>query len=127
MKILQLESRRNSLQIYFEGSKDKLHTLLTRQKPITFDRGTEFASYKNLELTAYFCKPYSPWQKGSNENFNVRLRRYLPKNYNPKNLSQELLDTISDAMNNQPRKCLGFKAPQGVFYNQRTYSVALDP
>jgi IS30 family transposase len=110
------------------GIKNTMKTLPTKyRKTITFDRGTEFASYRNLELTTYFCNPHSPWQKGSNENFNGRLRRYLPKTYNPKNLSQALLDKISNVMNNQPRKCLGFKTPSEVFHNRRTYSVALDP
>lgn len=97
------------------------------KKTITFDRGTEFASYRNLGVATFFCNPHSPWQKGSNENFNGRLRKYLPKTYNPKNLSQDLLDKISNAMNNQPRKCLGFKTPQEVFYGQTTHYVALDP
>ncbi|MDX1924033.1 MAG: IS30 family transposase [Rickettsiaceae bacterium] len=49
------------------------------KKTITFDRGKEFASYKDLGMTTFFCNPHSPWQKGSNENFNGRLRRYFPK------------------------------------------------
>ena len=110
------------------GIKNALSNVPSKhKKTITFDRGTEFASYKNLELTTYFCNSHSPWQKGSNENFNGRLRKYLPKTYNPKNLSQELLDKISDIMNNQPRKCLGFKTPQEVFYSQTMRLVALDP
>lgn len=110
------------------GIQNALSTIPSKhKKTITFDRGTEFAAYKNLELTTYFCNPHSPWQKGSNENFNGRLRRYLPKNYNPKNLSQDLLDKISYSMNNQPRKCLGFKTPQEVFYSQTMRLVALDP
>lgn len=110
------------------GIQNALSTIPSKhKKTITFDRGTEFASYKNLELTTYFCNPHSPWQKGSNENFNGRLRKYLPKNYNPKNLSRDLLDKISDVMNNQPRKCLGFKTPQEVFYSQTMRLVALDP
>jgi len=97
------------------------------KKTITFDRGAEFASYRNLELTTYFCNPHSPWQKGSNENNNGRLRRYLPKTYNPINLSQELLDKIEYKMNNQPRKCLGFKSPVEVFYGRKLQYVALGP
>ncbi len=100
---------------------------LKQRKTITFDRGTEFASFRNLDLTTYFCNPHSPWQKGGNENFNGRLRRYLPKKYDHRNLSQELLDNIEEKMNNQPRKCLGFKTPNEVFYNRKLQYVALDP
>ena len=110
------------------GIQDVLSKLPQKyKKTITFDRGKEFASYRNPGVTTFFCNPHSPWQKGSNENFNGRLRRYLPKNYNPKNLSQDLLDKISDVVNNQPRKCLGFKTPQEVFYGQAKCYVALDP
>ncbi len=97
------------------------------RKTITFDRGTEFASFRNLDITTYFCDSHSPWQKGGNENFNGRLRRYLPKKYDHRNLSQELLDNIEEKMNNQPRKCLGFKTPTELFYNRKLQYVALDP
>ena len=110
------------------GIKNTLDLLPQKhKKTITFDRGTEFASYRNLELTTYFCNPHSPWQKGSNENFNGRLRRYLPKAYNPKNLSQELLDKIEEQMNNQPRKCLAWRSPVEVLYGHKLQYVALDP
>jgi len=76
-------------------------------KTMTFDRGTEFASFRRLGITTYFCNPHSPWQKGGDENFNGRLRRYLPKKFDHRSLSQDLLDSIAEKMNNQPRKCLG--------------------
>jgi IS30 family transposase len=110
------------------GIKNKLSQLEPQQvKTITFDRGTEFAAFRNLEIDSYFCNPHSPWQKGSNENFNGRLRRYLPKKFDHRNLSQNLLDKIEQKMNNQPRKCLRFKTPLEVFYNQNLQYVALDP
>jgi len=113
------------------GIKNTL-SLLPRKhiKTITFDRGTEFASFRNLGITTFFCNPHSPWQKGSNENSNGRLRRYLPKKFNNRNLSQELLDDIEQKMNNQPRKCLGYRTPTEVFFNKYTNYftyVALDP
>lgn len=88
------------------------------KKTITFDRGTEFASYKSLNLQTYFCNPHSPWEKGGNENFNGRLRRFFPKNYNHNDLSQDKLDYVASLMNNTPRKCLGFKTPYEVLYGQ---------
>lgn len=88
------------------------------RRTITFDRGREFASHKDLNLPTFFCDPHSPWQKGSNENSNGRLRRYLPKRFDHRDLSQNLLDLIQLKMNNTPRKCLGYKTPAEVlFYN----------
>nr|WP_240489594.1 IS30 family transposase [Legionella parisiensis] len=53
-------------------------------KSITFDQGVEFADYRYLEdkmsCNVYYCETHSPWQKGSNENMNGRIRRYLTKN-----------------------------------------------
>lgn len=50
------------------------------RRTITFDRGTEFAGYRRLReslgMTAYFCQPSSPWQKGSVEDSNGRVRRF---------------------------------------------------
>lgn len=110
------------------GIRNTLGTLpKSHCKSITFDRGTEFAAYKNLGLTTFFCNPHSPWQKGSNENFNGRFRRYLPKSFDPTKLSQALLDNIANIMNNQPRKCLGFRTPNEVFYGKSIRCVALDP
>ena len=110
------------------GIRSALHELPSRYvKTITFDRGTEFASYKDLRIDTYFCNPHSPWQKGGNENFNGRLRKYLPKKFDPRKLSQNLLDNIQEKMNNQPRKCLGFKTPNEVFHKRKFQYVALDP
>jgi IS30 family transposase len=110
------------------GITNALSSLPNKQvKTITFDRGTEFASFRNLNIKTYFCNPHSPWQKGGNENFNGRLRKYLPKRFDSKKLSQDLLDNIEEKMNNQPRKCLGFRSPVEVFYNRKLQYVALDP
>lgn len=89
-------------------------------KSITFDRGREFSEHKwlnNKGIKTYFCNPYSPWQKGSVENMNWRIRRFLPKNFNPQDLSQKVLDQVEDILNNTPRKCLGFLTPNEAFFN----------
>src|SRR5829696_8763198 len=53
------------------------------RRTITFDRGTEFAAYPQLDrelaVASYFCDPHSPWQKGGVENANGRVRRFLPR------------------------------------------------
>src|SRR5580658_6202145 len=67
--------------------KEKFASLPEKMcKTITFDQGIEFADYKHLEQQhtrkVYYCETHSPWQKGSNENMNGRLRWYLPKEAN---------------------------------------------
>jgi IS30 family transposase len=81
-------------------------------KSITFDRGMEFASHKILGTDTYFCNPGSPWQKGSVENMNGRIRQLMPTSKTPLLIKQEHVDSIAYLLNNTPRKVLGFKTPQ---------------
>lgn len=91
-------------------------------KTITFDQGSEFADYEYLEqeikCKVYYCETRSPWQKGSNENMNGRLRRYLPRETEIDKMTQEELNELAAKMNRCPRKCLGFKTPQELFIQQ---------
>jgi transposase, IS30 family len=89
-------------------------------KTITFDNGTEFHSYKKLEeqfpITCYFANPHHPWERGSNENFNGLLRQYLPKGQSLDYIGERKLNAICDRLNTRPRKRLGYRSPQEVFY-----------
>lgn len=91
-------------------------------KTITFDQGIEFADYRHLEqqiqCKVYYCETHSSWQKGSNENMNGRLRRYLPRETEIAKIAQSQLDELATKMNRCPRKCLGFKTPKELFIQQ---------
>jgi IS30 family transposase len=84
-------------------------------KSLTWDRGTELANHRAFtvatNVAVYFCDPYSPWQRGSNENTNGLLRQYLPKNADLSTISQAQLDAISLRLNTRPRLTLGFQTP----------------
>ena len=62
-------------------------------------------------MPVYFCEPRSPWQRGTNENFNGLLRDYFPKATNLAVHSAERLAQVQDELNNRPRKTLGWKSP----------------
>jgi IS30 family transposase len=89
------------------------------RQTITFDRGSEFRAYRQLTqkhgLHAYFCDPHSPWQKGSVENANGRLRRFLPSMLDPSTLTPAKLHEVELLMNTTPRKCLGYRTPHETF------------
>lgn len=89
------------------------------RRSITFDRGTEFTAWAHLQaglgVDPWFCDPQAPWQKGTVENTNNRLRRYLPRKKDPRFLSHDDLLVISDHLNATPRKCLGWRTPAEVF------------
>src|SRR3989339_2160466 len=81
----------------------------------TVDNGLEFTDHKQFGITTYFADPYSSWQRGTNENTNGLIRRYLPKKTDFSKMTQAELDDIIWEINNRPRKCLGFHTPQEAF------------
>ena len=95
-------------------------------KSITFDRGKEFAYHKNLGIDTYFCNPHSPWQKGSVENLNGRVRALLPKNASIKHVSSQLIDWAQNIINNTPMEVLGYHTPMEIFCKAQNTEVALD-
>ena len=92
------------------------------RRTITFDNGTEFARHhvmaEKLGIRTFFCKPYSPWQKGSVENAIGRLRRFLPTKTNLDTIDDNTFEACVAAYNNTPRKCLDFKTPAEVFFTK---------
>jgi IS30 family transposase len=91
----------------------------TARQSLTFDRGSEFLGYAELArshgIDSYYRDPHSPWQKGSVENTNGRLRRFLPGELNRSTLTPARLQEIERQMNDTPRKCLGFRTPHEAF------------
>ena len=85
------------------------------RKSLTWDRGGELANHKDLKMTSsmdiYFCDPYSPWQRGSNENTNGLLRQYFPKGTDLSGYTQVQLNKVAASLNSRPRKTLGFRTP----------------
>lgn len=92
-------------------------------KTITFDNGSEFCDHHAmaaaLRVDVYFADPYSAYQRGSNEQVNGLVRRYLPKGTRFADLTGPQLETIEREINDRPRKCLGYQNPNQVFLLQR--------
>jgi len=89
-------------------------------RSVTADNGSEFAFHYELAdalaVPTYFADPYSAYQRGSNEHFNGRLRRYLPKGTSFADLTQDELDEFVHEINNRPRKILGWATPAEIFH-----------
>ena len=114
-----------------QGFTKKLrHVPAMLRKTLTYDRGKEMAEHERLAarlaIRIFFADPYSPWQRGTNENTNGLLRQYLPKGTDLSGYTQRELNAIAHRLNTRPRKCLNFATPLEVFTQLRDYSpVAL--
>lgn len=138
--VLNIIERKSRILFLFKNySKESTHmaTIIKQilhpyaPKSVTFDNGTEFAAHTMLNkvgINTYFCAPKSPWQKGSVENANGLLRRFLPFRRLSSDISQSDLDSIALTVNSIPRKSLNFLTPLEVFFrdfNLNNPSVAL--
>jgi IS30 family transposase len=81
---------------------------------ITFDNGIENIYHQDIGVSTYFCDPYSSWQKGSVENVNKMIRRYIPKGTDLAVVSQPQLNWIAQRINQKPRKILGYRSALAV-------------
>jgi IS30 family transposase len=88
-------------------------------RTITVDNGTEFNAYAALEQKTqarfYFATPHHAWERGTNENTNGLLRRYLPKRQSMKHLNQWDCNQIAAILNTRPRKRLGYRTPEECY------------
>lgn len=98
---------------------------------MTYDRGKEMAEHKlftkNTKMQVYFADPYSPWQRGTNENTNGLIRQYFPKGTNLSLHSRAEIKRVQRLLNGRPRKVLGWKTPYEVFtklVNQQSVALA---
>lgn len=88
---------------------------LAVRKSLTYDQGRGVARHaeitQQIGVAIYFCDSPSPWQRGSNENINGLIRKYLPKGTDLSTHSHEELDAIALQLNMRPRKRFDFKMP----------------
>jgi IS30 family transposase len=92
-------------------------------RTITADNGTEFHGYADLEAATrtrfFFATPHHSWERGSSENANGLIRRYLPKRKSMGRASQSRCDAIAQRLNTRPRKRYDYRTPEQEYELRR--------
>ena len=115
--IIKLNSRKSDeIAKMFSIKLNQLNNLF--KKTMTYDNGIEMAKHEkitqNTGMKIFFAHPYSSWERGTNENTNGLIRRYLPKGTDFNLIDEKLLMQIQLKLNNRPRKIIGYKTPQEI-------------
>lgn len=116
LMLFALAEGRISAEAVREGIARSIQKLpRSLRRSLTWDRGAEMAEHLRFTIDTgvqiYFCDPYSPWQRGTNENTNGLLRQYFPKGRSLKAVTQEQLDAVAEQLNGRPRQTLGWRNP----------------
>jgi IS30 family transposase len=94
---------------------------------ITVDNGKEFTDHKDiaagLQTEIYFAHPYASWERGLNENTNGLIRQYFPKKYDFAQVTDTDVQRVAALLNNRPRKTLGYRTPNEVFFKQQLVAL----
>lgn len=100
------------------------------RETITWDQGAEMAQHVKFSVATgcrvFFCDPHSPWQRGSNENYNGLVRDFYPKGTNFNTVSDGELADMQRMLNDRPRETLGWATPREKL-NELLTGVALTP
>lgn len=110
---------KDSLSVRLAFEKAFRNIPKSMKKTLTYDNGTEMAQHltftKNTKMPVFFADPYSPWQRGTNENTNGLIRKYFPKGTDFSLLMNKELKYVQNELNERPRKVLKYKTPKNVF------------
>lgn len=121
--------KRKSAELISRSVRRLLEPIASKVFTLTSDNGKEFARHQEiataLRASFYFAHPYSSWERGLNENTNGLIRQYFPKKYDFTTIAEKDICMVMNKLNNRPRKCLGFKTPNQVFFGIKP-SVALE-
>lgn len=101
------------------GADEDVKRIFGKALTITYDNGIEFSAWQKIEeythAKVFFADPYSPGQRGSNENLNGLIRDFFPKGTDFKKLTDDDIMRVEFLLNNRPRKRLGGMTPYEAY------------
>lgn len=111
------------LEIIHRVAIDEVHGAFARiknrfpeMKTLSLDNDILFQMHKTLEkllnVKIYFCHPYHSWEKGSVENVNKVIRKFIPKGNNLMKYSADEIQTIENFLNSRYMQCLRYATPK---------------
>lgn len=86
---------------------------LTLDNDLSFQKHGELADI--LDALVYFCHPHAPHEKGTVENRNKAIRRYVKRKSDLSQYKEEYFSWVESKLRNRYMKCLNFKTPKEVF------------
>ena len=96
--------------------KRLLRFTVQSRRTLTADNGKENSYHNQITvqttMKVFFCHAYHSWEKGTVENTNQRIRRFIPKGLSMDQISEEYIKQLEYKLNNSPRKCLNYLTPQ---------------
>lgn len=100
-------------------------------KSITTDNDLLFRYHKRLEqllgVPIYFCHPYHSWEKGSIENYNKQVRKYIPKGADISQHNDEYVQFVETRLNSRFMSVLGYRTPAECLTAHREHSEKKHP
>jgi len=110
---LEDRSTRNVNEIIFNLVKNIPIKSLTLDNDLSFQKHIELSELINANV--FFCHPQTPYEKGTVENRNKAIRRYLKKRSDLSKYSNTEIKNTETKLRNKYMKCLNYKTPQEVF------------
>lgn len=124
-QLVKLKNHKSETKITAVGERIIMFPEFFR-KTMTADNGAENTNHEDLtaqtKMSVFFCHPYHSWEKGTVENMNGRIRKFVPKGTSVDPISQEEISHLEWRLNSTPRKCLQFLTP----YEKMTQVVQLE-
>lgn len=106
-----------------ENGMRRIKQRFPEMKTLTLDNDLLFIHHKKLEkilnIKIYFCHKHSPWEKGSNENRNKLMRKYIPKQSDISKISRKFVQKLEEKLQRRIMECLNYLTPKEILERHR--------
>lgn len=130
LAVVDRKSRAAFLEKIIKTNIDNVHQSFVKikqrfpeMKTITLDNDILFQKHKELakllNVKIYFCHPYHSWEKGTVENINRHIRKYIPKGSDISKYSKRYIRSIEAKLNRRFLKCLNSLTPYEIIERYR--------